>query len=541
MFQAPKLTDAGKALYYENMTGSKLKFTTIKLGDGTISKPIATMSDLVHAVMTIEAAVVTFNDYANVAGAFSNAPLETGFYWREIGIFVANKNDPNNRAADILYCYQNAYDTADFIPVASVETVEKNITVPVIVGDATAVSCTLTRSQIFATAKDLDEHAQNTEIHVGTEKKDTLNDADDVVVVDSDTRKAKRIAWVNVKAVLNKLFVPLGRKINGKPLSADVTLTPNDVGAAAASHGTHVTYSSVAPAMDGAASVGSAATVSRSDHRHPVDTSREPLVKNATAKTAPIDTDSVVLVDSADSSKTKRLTWVNIKAALGKVFAALVHTHPMEQITGLIAAMSNKAAVAQEIPQGADLDAYDTEGDFYGYAAGGRIAHSPIDDVISLSVRPMGAGLVHQTVKGPAASFERGQHYTADGAAKVWYGWTECATATPPQEYDLPLAAGVITKLPSVYRCNQFGEATYTLFAGTSIDVADGATIATLPVGFRPPAGRGSLFECGVIDNRGLRYGGNTITVRTDGVMVYNGIAIPAGSMFWSHGSFLAS
>ncbi len=40
------------------------------------------------------------------------------------------------------------------------------------------------------------------------------------------------------------------------------------------SHGAHVSYSSTAPLMDGAASAGSASTVSRSDHVHPTDTSR---------------------------------------------------------------------------------------------------------------------------------------------------------------------------------------------------------------------------------------------------------------------------
>lgn len=45
-------------------------------------------------------------------------------------------------------------------------------------------------------------------------------------------------------------------------------------GKAASSHGTHVSYSNVAPAMDGTASVGTASTVARSDHKHPVDTSR---------------------------------------------------------------------------------------------------------------------------------------------------------------------------------------------------------------------------------------------------------------------------
>lgn len=52
------------------------------------------------------------------------------------------------------------------------------------------------------------------------------------------------------------------------------TVTPANIGAAASSHGTHVTYSTTAPVMDGTASAGSAATVARSDHKHPTDTSR---------------------------------------------------------------------------------------------------------------------------------------------------------------------------------------------------------------------------------------------------------------------------
>ena len=52
------------------------------------------------------------------------------------------------------------------------------------------------------------------------------------------------------------------------------TVTPANIGAAASSHGTHVSYSTTAPVMDGTASVGSAATVARSDHKHPTDTSR---------------------------------------------------------------------------------------------------------------------------------------------------------------------------------------------------------------------------------------------------------------------------
>lgn len=52
------------------------------------------------------------------------------------------------------------------------------------------------------------------------------------------------------------------------------TVTLDDLGAAAKSHGTHVTFSTTAPAANsGSGSVGTATTVSRSDHSHPVQTS----------------------------------------------------------------------------------------------------------------------------------------------------------------------------------------------------------------------------------------------------------------------------
>ena len=56
---------------------------------------------------------------------------------------------------------------------------------------------------------------------------------------------------------------------------ADVSGLQNALdGKAASSHGTHVSYSTTAPVMDGTASAGSASTVARSDHKHPTDTSR---------------------------------------------------------------------------------------------------------------------------------------------------------------------------------------------------------------------------------------------------------------------------
>lgn len=60
-------------------------------------------------------------------------------------------------------------------------------------------------------------------------------DGDGVMIADSaDGGKAKRLLWLNVKAALGKLFVPLARKINGKTLAEDVTLTGENIAVSAA-------------------------------------------------------------------------------------------------------------------------------------------------------------------------------------------------------------------------------------------------------------------------------------------------------------------
>ena len=181
-FQAPKLTNAGKALYYDNMAGAQITITTIKMGSGTLAGPIANLTDLVEPVVVVDALATVRDNYVDVSGTFSNADLDQGFYWREIGVFAANPDDPENREADILYCYQNAYDTADYIPVASVETVEKNIVVPIIVGDAAAVSCTLDHSLVLATLKDLEDHENDKNAHPGLTHYDPIGSAEKAVL-----------------------------------------------------------------------------------------------------------------------------------------------------------------------------------------------------------------------------------------------------------------------------------------------------------------------------------------------------------------------
>ena len=55
--------------------------------------------------------------------------------------------------------------------------------------------------------------------------------------------------------------------------ATEIDITPSSIGAAAEIHGTHVSFSTASPAAPGTASAGSATTVARSDHVHPLQTS----------------------------------------------------------------------------------------------------------------------------------------------------------------------------------------------------------------------------------------------------------------------------
>ena len=67
-----------------------------------------------------------------------------------------------------------------------------------------------------------------------------------------------------------------------------------------------------------------------------------------------------------------------------------------------------------------------------------------------------------------------------------WTSWYRFATATPPQEYDLPLAEGV-SAVSSAYWKDQFGVVTghFNVLASSS-QTGSSPVIATLPEGFRP-------------------------------------------------------
>ena len=220
-FTAPKFTNAGRQLQTRVIAGDTLTFTAIKLGDGTMTtEPIAALTDLIHGIITLPVHEVRRNaDYADVTGVFQNAGLSSGFYWREIGIFAADPDYPNDRSHDILYCYQNAAELAEYIPSASSAVIEKIIRVACVVGDAENVTVGLA-SQAYAKAEDLqaleEQHSKDVErINNALDAVDPTKittkvepaDGDGVMIADSaDGGKAKRLLWSSVKTALEQVF-----------------------------------------------------------------------------------------------------------------------------------------------------------------------------------------------------------------------------------------------------------------------------------------------------------------------------------------------
>ena len=152
-----------------------------------------------------------------------------------------------------------------------------NITVPTTAAEVGAATATHKHDDLYdakgAASSALDSAKAYADTAATTVKNDLLNGAGAAY----DTLKELGDLIVDNKDAIDALEEIASGKANATHTHAiaDVSGLQSALDEkAAASHGTHVTYSTTAPVMDGTAAVGTAATVARSDHKHPTDTSR---------------------------------------------------------------------------------------------------------------------------------------------------------------------------------------------------------------------------------------------------------------------------
>lgn len=108
----------------------------------------------------------------------------------------------------------------------------------------------------------------------------------------------------------------------------------------------------------------------------------------------------------------------------------------------------------------------------------------------------------------------RRQNINATG----WGKWEHSATATPPQEYALPLAAGVTGTVR--YSKDQFGTIRLSGLISFPSDTTEISIFGTLPNGFRPQNGQ-YISSCGWLEG-GANVVPLMLAVNADGTVAAN-------------------
>ena len=152
-FNGYVLTEAGRELLAKGLSGEKIEFTKMQIGDGVSSTDARSMSSLVNPKKDLNIISIRAEGGQCKLGALlSNKDLQTGFYVKELGVF-ARGNDNIEK----LYAY-NTSPNPDFIPpFSSNNIVEIEYVDTLIVDRATNITALIDPSITYITKETADQ------------------------------------------------------------------------------------------------------------------------------------------------------------------------------------------------------------------------------------------------------------------------------------------------------------------------------------------------------------------------------------------------
>ena len=145
------------------------------MGSGAYSGSVSALTKLVkeEVSVSIDRAVLNGdNSSFNFEGYMDNEGLQTGFEWREIGLFM---EDPSNPSNEILLCYSNSGDASDYIPASSDERYEKHLTIQVAFSNATSITINAPDPSSIVGRTEFEEYKQQAEQSLETHTGNTDN------------------------------------------------------------------------------------------------------------------------------------------------------------------------------------------------------------------------------------------------------------------------------------------------------------------------------------------------------------------------------
>lgn len=155
----------------------------------------------------------------------------------------------------------------------------------------------------------LDVHTKNITVHITDTERKKWNSKQDALTFDSTPKagSSNPVTSSGIKAAIDSLNAATDDDLTAHTGDATIHITDAERTKWNAKQD-KLTFSTVAPVMDGTASAGSSGSIARSDHRHPTDTSR------AAASALTSHTGNTTVHITAD----ERTKWNNLQTTLNK-------------------------------------------------------------------------------------------------------------------------------------------------------------------------------------------------------------------------------
>lgn len=204
-----------------------LKFTSVKMGSGALgSRTVTALTALIESKLSLDIAETPKRSGTgrwNVTAVYNNSMIQTGFYFREWGIFA---QDPDTQG-EVLVFYANSGDSADFIPAfdgtgsTTASYIEERLICAVAVGNATVTA--VLSSEQYAFYDDLQDHiADANNPHKVTKAQVGLGSVDDTSDIDKPVSTAQQTAINACKVKRDSVTLPTASWSN---LSQTVTIS----------------------------------------------------------------------------------------------------------------------------------------------------------------------------------------------------------------------------------------------------------------------------------------------------------------------------
>lgn len=194
------ITAAGLIVLAKGAAGEKINYTRIVLGDGYLEEGQTprSLTEVVSPKASIDITKLKVNTDGTVAvgGVFTNDQTNEGFFYRELGLYA---EDPDPDVGEVLYCYGNCGDLAEWIPPTGGATiVEKTIDIVTVIGTATNVTAYIP-ADAYATKQDYENYKA---IALGAQA--TANEAIDLARLAIEIANAAQQAVIDLTKIVQQ-------------------------------------------------------------------------------------------------------------------------------------------------------------------------------------------------------------------------------------------------------------------------------------------------------------------------------------------------